>query len=229
MRTWRTMIAVSAAAMLIPAVASAQWRFTTWAGVYTPATEFAKVSVTQGTTTANASFKQKAGFAIGANANTWFQDRFGFEGSLGYVNSDVKASASLSDGGFGQLSGSGSENAYLVQTSAKLLYALTPSSGNTFFYLGAGPAVIFNGGKAYDAVNGVKLERDTEIGGTALLGVRMRVNDVLSAKLGADGFFYSAKAKMTDTTDPSASLKFDSRMQSDFIFSLGLSFALPNR
>ena len=57
----------------------------------------------------------------------------------------------------------------------------------------------------------------------------MRVNDVLSAKLGADGFFYSAKAKMTDTTDPSASLKFDSRMQSDFIFSLGLSFALPNR
>ena len=229
MRTWRITLAVSAAAMLIPAVASAQWRFTTWAGVYTPATEFAKISVTQGTTTASASFKQKAGFAIGANANTWFQDRFGFEGTLGYVNSDVKAAASLSSGDFGEFAGSGSENAYLVQTAAKLLYALTPSSGNTFFYVGAGPAVIFSGGKAYDQVNGVKLERGTEVGGTALLGVRMRMNDLISAKLGADGYFYSAKAKLTDTTDPTASLKFDSRMQSDFIFSLGLSFALPNR
>ena len=219
MRKSSISLALTIAALAIPATASAQWRFTTFAGAYLPANEFAEYAPAG--SSGKLTLKQQTGFAIGLNGSRWFGRRFGVEGTFGYVMADVKASESGPGG-----SASETTESYLVQTAAKLLFRLTPFR-RTEMYLGAGPALFFSGGDP--EFNGATVERDTEFGGAATFGTRVPLNQSVALRLGVDGYFYPAKAELRNLGVDNETLKFDSRFQSDFVLSAGLSFALPMR
>jgi hypothetical protein len=208
------MIAVGVVALLAPAAASAQWRLTPHVGAYLPAAELGKASKGGGHPT----FEQEPGFVVGLNAMRWFPGRFGFEGSVGYVMSNMKYSEGTR---------SVTADAYLVQTAARLLYRFTGPDFPAEMYVGAGPAVFFSGGDASSRgfFGSMKVDRGTEFGGTVGTGARVRVNDMLAWRLGVDGYFYSATAKVSFDNP----VELPSRFQSDFVLSAGLSLALPTR
>ena len=225
MRIGRIIPAAAFAAMLVPSLASAQWKVTTFGGVYTPTTDVAKVAATSGTTSASAALKQKTGFMLGLNANKWVNDRAGFELSGGYVWSDAEATGAVS--GPSGFAGSGTESAHLFVTSAKLLLRLTPQNAPAEMYFGVGPALLVAGGKAYQDVGGAKIDRGTNVGGVGSFGFRWKLMPSMALKLGAESYLYSTQLKFVDKTTPSNNFKFDSQFQTDFVFHAGLSFTLP--
>lgn len=221
----RRIAAVSFVALALPAVAAAQWRVTPFGGVYVPTADVAKESVTDGGTTATATMKQKTGFILGANANTWFSDRAGFEFGAGYVFSDLRTEAAI-----GGLSGGLSKSAWLVPINAKLLLRLSPPVRGTEFYFGVGPTVILAGGTAYNEsafVDGAKFERGASVGGVGSVNFRYQVTPMMALKLGAESHLYSTKIKYREPADPAMNYDLDSKFQSDFMFTGGLSFTLP--
>lgn len=224
MRKWYL---VGGALLVLPVVASAQWKFTPYGGVYAPANDLASLSASGGGVTANAALKQKTGFVLGANASKWITDRAGFEATAGYVWSDLRASGSVS--GPGGFAGSGSESAYLFLTNAKVLMRITPKESEFDLNFGLGPSVIFAGGTAYDEVDGAKIERGTNVGGVASVGFGYQITQLIGLKLGAESYLYSTKMKLRDSTDPTNNFDFESRFQTDFVISGGLSFTLPMR
>lgn len=205
--------------------AGAQWRVTAFGGVYTPTVDVGKMSATVGTTTGEIALKHKTGFIVGLNANRWFAERAGFEGTFAYVNSDAKYSAAVT--GELPVAGSQSYGSNLFIGAAKLLYGITPHNSAQLFYLSAGPAIIGASGSAYKEQEGVKTDRSTAVGGVVGLGARMHLNDLLCLKLGADSYMYNAKIKMYDTADPTTKLDFGSKFQTDLVFSAGLSLLTP--
>jgi len=225
MRKWYLM---GGALLVLPVVASAQWKFTPYGGVYAPANDLASLSAAGGGVSANAALKQKTGFVLGANASKWLTDRAGFEATAGYVWSDMKASGAVTGPG-GGFAGSGSESAYLFLTNAKVLMRITPKESEIDLNFGLGPSVIFSGGTAYDEVDGQKLERGTNIGGVASVGFGYQITQLIGLKLGAESYLYSAKMKFRDATDPTSNYDFESKFQTDFVISGGLSFTLPTR
>ncbi len=224
MRIRHIVSAMSLAVLLTPALASAQWKITTFGGVYTPTTDVAKESATLDGTTGTGAIKHQPGFILGLNANTWVNDRAGFELSGGYAWTDQKVSAA-----FGTTSGSTNYSSYVALMNAKLLLRLTPPTQSTEFYAGVGPAVIFSGGSGYKANQdlGLKFDRGTDVGGVASLGFRYKIAPAMALKLGGDMYMYSTKIKINDLTDPTATYTAKSKFQTDFVFSAGLSFTLP--
>ena len=217
-------LALVASAALATA-AGAQWRVTGFGGVYTPTADVGKMSATIGTNTGQIALKHQTGFILGLNANRWFAERAGFEGTFAYVNSDAKYSGSVT----GELPLAGSQNygSNLFIGAAKLMYGLTPHNSAQLFYVSAGPAIIGASGNAYKEQSGVKTDRSTSFGGVVGLGARMHLNELLCLKLGADSYMYNAKIKMYDTADPTTKLDFGSKFQNDLVFSAGLSLLTP--
>lgn len=225
MRIRRMVPAAALAAMLVPALAGAQWKITTFGGVYAPTTDVAKVSATSGTTSASLALKQKTGFMLGLNANKWLTDRAGFELSGGYVWSDAEANGAVS--GAGGFSGTGTESAHLFVTSAKLLLKVTPQNAPAEMYFGVGPALLVAGGKAYQDAGGSKIDRGANVGGVGSFGFRWKLTPAMAFKFGAESYLYSTQLKYVDSTDPTNNYKFDSKFQTDFVVHAGLSFTLP--
>lgn len=221
MRIWRIIPAAALAATLVPALAGAQWKVTTFGGVYAPTTNLAKESATLQGTTGTATLKQKPGFILGLNANKWLNDRAGFELSGGYAWTDQEVGANI--GGTG---GTLSNASYVGLMNAKLLVRLLPKTAASELYAGVGPAVIFGKNNSWSDLS-TKFERGTDVGGVVSLGYRYNFMPEIALKLGADAYGYSAKVKFVDLTDPTANYTAGSRFQTDFVFSAGLSFTLP--
>lgn len=205
--------------------AGAQWRVTAFGGVYTPTNDVGNMSETVGGTTGTVALKHQTGFTVGLNANRWFAESFGFEGTFAYVNSDAKTTASLT--GDLPISGSQSYGGDLYIGAAKLLYGITPHTSPQLFYVSGGPAVIGASGSAYNAQNGIKTDRSTSFGGVLGVGARLHMTDLLCLKLGADDYMYNAHIKMYDTTDPTSRIDFGSKFQNDLVFSAGVSLLTP--
>ena len=225
MRIGRIIPAAAFAAILIPAVAGAQWKVTTFGGVYAPTTDVAKVAATSGTTSASLALKHKTGFMLGLNANKWVNERAGFELSGGYVWSDAEANGAVT--GPGTFSGTTSQSAHLFVASAKLLVKVTPQNAPAEMYFGVGPALLVAGGKAYQEDAGVKVDRGTNVGGVGSFGFRWKLTPAMALKLGAESYLYPAQLKFVDKTDPTNNFKFDSKFQTDLVLHAGLSFNLP--
>lgn len=209
----------------LAATAGAQWRVTGFGGVYAPTTNIGKYTAVSGTTSAEIAMKHKTGFIVGLNANRWFAERAGFEGTFGYVNSDATTSAAI--GGSLPIAGSVTNSGYLFLGAAKLLYGITPHESRQLFYLSAGPAIIGAGGSAYKDQGGVKMDRSTSVGGVAGVAARMHLNELLCLKLGADDYMYSSKVKLVDTTTPANTVEMGSKFQNDLVFSAGVSVRMP--
>lgn len=211
-------IAVSLVALALPAVAAAQWHVTPYAGAYVPTADIAKDA------NVDIAAKQKTGLVLGANMNRWFSDRLGFEAGAGYVWSDVSFEPTTMTGV------SLSKGAWLLPVNAKLLLRLAPPSRGTELYFGVGPSVIFSGGDAFAAgtfESDVKFERSTDLGGVASINFRHQLSNLMALKLGAESYLYSVSLKAKDPTNSANSYTFDSKFQSDFMFTGGLSFTLP--
>lgn len=221
MRIRHIVPALSLAALLTPALASAQWKVTTFGGVYTPTTDLAKETATIDGTTGTATLKQKPGFMLGLNANRWLTERAGFEFSGGYAWTDQEVGANI--GGTG---GNLSTSSYVGVANAKLLLRLTPKTATSELYAGVGPAVIFGKNTTWADMD-TKFERGTDVGGVVSLGYRYNFMPAIALKLGADAYGYSSKVKVVDLVDPTATYNTASKFQTDFVFSAGLSFTLP--
>lgn len=214
----RRIAAVSFLALALPAVAAAQWHFTPYVGAYVPTADIAKDP------SVGIAAKQKTGLVLGANANRWFSDRLGFEAGAGYVWSDVSFEPTMASGV------SLSRGAWLLPVNAKLLLRLAPPSRGSELYFGVGPSVMFSGGDAFSAgtfESDLKFERSTNLGGVASVNFRHQLSSLMAFKLGAESHLYSVSLKAKDPTNSANSYTFDSKFQSDFMFTGGLSFTLP--
>lgn len=225
MRIRRLVPAVSLAAVLVPAIAGAQWKITTFGGVYAPTTDVGKMSATSGSTTASVAFKHKPGFVLGANANKWFNDRAGFEATFGYAWSDGEASGAIN--GPEALAGTATESAHLILANAKLLVKVTPPNAAAEMYFGAGPALVAAGGKAYQETDSTKIDRGTNFGGVASFGLRYKIAPAMALKLGAESYLYSTSIKLVDNSSGGGTVKLGSKFQTDFVIHAGVSFTLP--
>lgn len=221
MRISRIIPAAALAATLVPALAGAQWKITTFGGYYAPTTHLAKETASFQGTSATATLKQKPGFMLGVNANKWLNDRAGFELSGGYSWTDQELSANV-----GTTGGSLSSSSYVGILNAKVLVRLLPQTSTSELYAGVGPAVIFGKDNTWSDL-GTRFERGTDVGGVVSLGYRYSLTSGIALKLGAEAYGYSAKVKMVDTADPTSMYTSGTHFQTDFVFSTGLSFTLP--
>jgi hypothetical protein len=216
-------------AMLVaPTVASGQTVkrivITPYAGVYAPTTNLAEVGAAAGGASASLNLKQKTALALGANASFWFTDRTALEVGAAYAYSDAKGSVSLS--GTGQdFSGTVSNNAYAILTSAKFMLSMLPSTSAMNLRLGIGPALVTRGGSAYKSDELGKFTGLTDVGGVVSLCTKIPVTKLVAVRLRGESFMYSAKLGFKDPVDPTNNFKFDSRFQNDLLFSAGLQFA----
>lgn len=219
MRKWSV---AGAALLVLPAISSAQWSITPYAGVYTTGNDLGTRSELAG----SQAVKQNTGFVVGGNAHRWFGGRLGFEAGAGYVWSDFNYGEGVS--GVWQRFNT---SAWLVLTNAKLLMRITPEDSDLRLAFGVGPSVIFAGGDAYsgsEAMKGVKFDRGTNVGGTASLGLEYRLTELIGLRLGGESYMYSVKLTSQDV-DPDTFTAYDRKFQTDFVITGGLSFTLPTR
>lgn len=221
-------LAAAAATALIAPSALAQsmgnrFIITPYVGVYTPTTDVLKMSGAGGGVGASIAAKQKTAMALGANASYWLSERTALELGGVYAHSDLEASASIFGNG-DPFAGSASEHAYILAGSAKVMFNLLPPAASTNLRFGVGPAIIHRGGDAYRADAAGELTGLTDVGGVASLCTRLGLTRSLGLRLRAESYLYQTKLGFKDPTDPSGSVSFDSKFQSDFVFSAGLQF-----
>lgn len=224
------LVALLAVAALPPS-ASAQWRLTTSAGAYLPTREIG--TVTPGTgSIPELRIEQREAFAVSASASRWFGDRAGIEATASWVLSDVEGRTEpyAVPLGSGDVMAGGSANAWLVPASARLLYRLTRGASPRLLYAGLGPAVVWSGGDAYRSDgSGVRIDRGTDLGASAVFGARSRLSDLVSLGVTADAYLYPVTLRVRDLSPQPTTYRTDSRFQTDLLLSIGLTIALPPR
>ena len=207
----------------VGAQAAKRWVITPYAGVYVPTANLLKFDAASGGQSASLAVEQKTAFALGANASYWFSERTALELGGAYAFSDAKASATLA-GTSEAFAGSGSQNAYTVMASAKVMVNLLPATSPMSLRLGVGPAMITRGGDAYKSTSAGKFSGLTDVGGALSLCTKIPVTKDLAVRLRGEDYMYSAKLKFEQPADPTNNFAFDSRFQHDLLFSVGLQF-----
>ena len=228
-RVWALIMGLAGGALLaVPTVAGGQTTrrlvITPYAGVFAPTTSLAKVGAAIGGESANLTLKQKSAFALGANASYWFTERTAVELGAAYAFSDAKATAALNSTSE-QFFLNQSQNAYAVLASAKLMVSMLPSTSPMSLRLGVGPALVTRGGSAYKSDEEGKFTGLTDVGGAFSLCTKIPITKLVAVRLRGESFMYSAKLRFEDPADPTNNFRFDSRFQSDLLFSAGLQFA----
>jgi hypothetical protein len=219
---------VIAAVLATPAIAGAQTTrrlvITPYAGVYAPTGHLLKLGLAAGGQSANLTMKQKASFALGGNASYWLTERTAIEVGATYAFSDATASANLS-GGEEPFAFTGSENAYALLATAKYMVSMLPSTSPMSLRLGLGPALVTRGGSAYKSDSEGKFSGLTDVGGAISLCTKIPVTKLVAVRLRGESYLYSARLKFEDPVDPTNNFRFDSRFQTDLLFSAGLQLA----
>ena len=216
--------ALFAAPMVARAQTTSRLVITPYAGVYTPTTNLAHVGAAMGGQSARLTLKQKTALALGGNMSYWFTERTALEVGAAYAFSDARASTRVFGGGQG-FAFSGSENAYALLGSAKLMVSVLPSTSPMSLRVGVGPAVVTRGGDAYKADESGKFRGLTDVGGAFSLCTKIPITKLLAVRLRGEDYMYSAKLKFENSVDPTTNYAFESKFQHDLLFSVGLQFA----
>lgn len=227
----RTLAGLAALALMaIPAAAGAQeprtFVVTPFAAVYAPTADLGAFSASAGNAGADVTLRQKAGFAFGANATYWFTRRMAIEFGGAYALSDAKASGAV----FGtddDFAGSATEDASVIMGSVKAMFNLMPPESRFNLRLGIGPAIVRQGGDAYDFGDGTELQNRTNYGGALSLCSRVNITPNVGIRLRAEDYMYQTRLKYHDPTDPSSDFSFEKKFQNDLLLSAGLQFTLP--
>lgn len=213
-------------ALVTPLAMTAQapgtWVLTPYAGAFVPSGDIGRLSLAGGGFSAAAQLKHENALALGGTASYWFADRMAVEFGGAYAFSHTIGSFQSSDPTQGNVFFSGSEAAHVTMGSAKLMFALLPTSNSTQLRFGIGPAIISRGGTAYKGDADGKIEGLTNVGGVASLCTRIPLTNMLALRIRAENYMYQSQLKWRAYADPSSNMNFDRRFQNDFIFSGGL-------
>lgn len=212
---------------LAAAVASAQSArkvvLTPYVGAFMPASDIGSFSASEEGTTATAKVKHKNTLVIGGNGSYWFSERWGMEFGAAYSPSDAKVTYSAPVSG-GEFAVGDKEHAHVWLGTAKAMLNLTPASSAWRVRLGAGPAVIAHGGKAYRDDADQKVTGKTNYGGAFSLCTRIPLTGPFAIRLRAEDYVYQSNVKVIDKLDPTASFNLGKKTQNDFVLSMGLQF-----
>ena len=196
---------------------------TPYAGVYVPTSDIIGAGVNRvGATTLNA--KQQPALLSGVTMSYWLTNRIGLEGGAAYTKSGVKGNLLVENSGGSFVTAS--EYSHVWLGSAKMMVQLLPPTSDYNLRLGFGPAIVSRAGKAYSSDNQGKVTGKTDIGGVLSLCSRLPVSKMISVRLRAEDYMYSAKIGYKSSISPTNNLAFDSRFQNDLVFSAGLQLFL---
>lgn len=194
---------------------------TPYTGAYSAQNAFA---VSSGNSLFNGSLKQQTGWVNGANVSYWFTDRVALEGGAAFTSSDVKGALTQREPDQ-PIRHDFLEGSRIWMTSAKLMVQLLPQTSKFNMRLGAGPAVISRSGKAYDADTFGEFSNLTSVGAVFSACTRIPLNDDVGLRVRLENYTYGAEPKYKEWRRSSVTT-FDSKSQSDFVFSMGLQLFL---
>jgi hypothetical protein len=106
--------------------------------------------------------------------------------------------------------------------SVKLMTQLLPSTSRFNLRFGVGPAVISHGGEAYKADSKGEMTGLTDLGAALSLCTRLPLTSSISLRLRAENYLYQAKLGYDDRIVRSNDISFDSKLQNDLMFWVGL-------
>lgn len=220
---------LAGAIAVVPSLASAQLAggvvVTPYIGVYTPTNQIARTGSTPQGASLTADAKHQAAAAFGANVSYWFTDRFAIEGGGVYTSSNLKSLATINDPGV-ITSATQTQNAHVWLGSAKVMVQMLPTESDFNVRFGVGPAIISRGGSAYKANSDGQITGLTDYGAAVSLCTRLAFTPDFGIRLRAEDYMYYSGMGWRSATNPAENSSFDSRMQHDFIFSVGLQLSL---
>lgn len=147
----------------------------------------------------------RPGPAFGGRITAWLPGPVGLEGLLTYALSDVET---------GIFGAGASEKAYVLASSARLVLRIGALDGPASLLLGFGAGYVTRGGEAYTGI-----DKTGDIGYSGGIGVRIKVSDRAALRVDADDYLYAAQLTVGTT-------EVESRLQVDFVFSVGLAIGL---
>jgi hypothetical protein len=193
---------------------------TPYAGIFVPGTRIAQFRSGLGGSDHVVGIRQQSALALGANASYWFSNLTGIEVGGAWAFSDARPTGTLSSEVPGALSGT--QSAYVLFASAKMMLNILPFSETRALRFGFGPALITHGGNAYKADGSGKFTDLTDFGGAVSLCSRIPLTNFISMRLRAEDFIYSSRFRFQTPTSGGQDVEFAGRLQNDFVFSAGL-------
>lgn len=227
MRVYRSLLFATVAVVSLSAARTGQAQqpnrrivVTPYAGVFVPGAKVAQFRSSAGGTDHVVGIRQQSALALGANASYWFSKLTGIEVGGAWAFSDARPTGSFSSEVPGSLRGT--ESAYVLFASAKMMLNLLPFTENRALRFGFGPALIAHGGSAYDADAGGKFTDLTDLGAAVSLCTRIPIANFLSLRVRAEDFIYSSRFRFQKPSSAIQDVQFANRVQNDFVFSAGL-------
>jgi len=219
---------VLAVAATAPAAAQGRVEFAPFVGIYVPAAHVVDISAFCPGGPCGEALTQKVAPVFGARVTAWVRERVALDLSVGYLRTGVTRHGLLAEIPEGVRVGptatdtSGTAN--ITTGSARVLIGLTPRSYRASLYVAAGLAFVAHGGEAYSHVVG-------NTGWGPVIGAvgRWQVAPALALRAEVDDYVYTFSGTAV-TSPPTYSLgvvagNYSSRLQHDFVLSLGLSVA----
>jgi outer membrane protein W len=210
---------VAALIIAVPAGAQLAGRvvFTPYTGVYSATNS---IAVAGNTSLIQGSLKQQTGWVNGANLSYWFTDRLALEAGAAYTAATVKGSLTQNEPGQ-PLFHDFDEGSRVWMTSAKLMLQVLPQTNRLNLRIGAGPALINVGGKAFEADTYGEFSNLTSVGIASSACTRLALSDDVGLRIRVENYSYGAQPEYKNWRHSTVT-KFDSKGQSDFVFSTGL-------
>lgn len=209
------------AAMIVAAPASAQLAgrvvFTPYTGLYSATNS---IAVSQAGSLIQGSLKQQTGWVNGANVSYWFTDRVALEGGAAYTAATLKGSLTQNEPGQ-PIYHDFNDGSRVWMASAKLMVQVLPQTNRLNLRLGAGPALIKHGGSAFEADTYGEFSQLTSVGIASSACTRLALTDNIGLRLRVENYSYGAQPEYKNWRH-STTTQFESKSQSDFVFSMGL-------
>ena len=206
---------------LPPLAAQTQWE--PYIGLYWPTNILASDS--------GRTVKHQSSVALGLRVTKWWPSQWGFEASFGYAPSSLMSTyaTSIQRPAYG---------AHVLTVSAQALLRLTPPAARARLRVGAGLSLVgHGGGSAYPEWPDYMGPR-TFVGGIASLGGVINLNNWLGLRIDAEDYVYVAHIGpcgiselgfgVCDVHGGHTLKSTGSRLQNDFVLSLGFSMKVVN-
>lgn len=200
-------------AVVTPSAARAQAKFelTPFLGSFYPLAKMCSDCNKDGS---NVRGQQLSSVVVGGRLTYWFSPTLGFEANGAYAPSRIQVSAQDTTGFVFGASAKGS----MLMMGGRLLYR--PARTNLHFIIGAG--IVHRGGNVWSTAHDSAGTKVTSPAATLGVGVRAAVTPKFALTVSAEGNFYSFDPML----GPSADRSNGSKLQSDFVVTVGVPIIL---
>lgn len=181
--------------------------FTVYGGVFVPLNDVVEEQVLGVDFTG----KHESALAIGGRLTLGLPGPLGVEGVVNYALSDVEVDSAAT---------TATASAKVWAVSGRLVFEFGLPAAPLTFFVNGGVAYISRGGDFYEEV-----EDKSNVGGVAGVGLKVGLPGLISLRLDAEDYIYSAKPTLVDPLGNPIELA-DSQLQNDVIVSVGLVFSI---